>query len=370
MRITFFVHRYWPSVGGVEKYVHELARALLALGHEVSVVAGATQERLPDHSVFEGVSVHRFPALRSPLRCRLWLWRNYRLFTQADVIHVSNTHMLEYLWRMMWPALDRRKVFLTRHGMSYRYPVPESEMQRAVQSLRHCAGVAHDGAFIEKWLGVKPDICPPQGIFPRAADLPAQPALPPNSAVFIGRLEEDSGIRIYLDGVRLLQGRPGEAFTLHVYGDGPLGCALRAQAQRDRLKVIFHGRVADAQRHLVDGCFAFLDGRMAIQEAFARRRLVVAAYATPLKKDYVGGEYFSPYLVPVGSGAELADRVNYYTAHPDELRGLTERAYAFACTLSWERTAGEYLNLWRSRLGLQDRPAGDSPFPSPQVRRA
>ncbi len=370
MKITFFVHRYWPSVGGVEKYVHELAKALLALGHEVSVVAGATQERLPDHSVFEGVKVHRFPALRSPLRCRLWLWRNYRLFTQADVIHVSNTHMLEYLWRMMWPALDRRKVFLTRHGMSYRYPVPEMDKQRAVQSLRHCAGVAHDGAFIEKWLGVKPDICPPQGLFPRAAELPAVPAPPPTSAVFIGRLEEDSGIRIYLDGVRLLHDRHQGAFTLHVYGDGPLGPALRAQMQRDRLRVVFHGRVADAQRHLVDGAFAFLDGRMAIQEAFARRRPVVAAYATPLKKDYVGGEYFSPYLVPVGSGAELAERVTYLASHPNELRDQTERAYAFACTLSWERTAEEYLDFWRSRLGLQVRPAGEPQISPPQVRRA
>lgn len=370
MKITFFVHRYWPSVGGVEKYVHELAKVLLALGHEVSVVAGATQERLPDHSVFEGVEVHRFPALRSPLRCRLWLWRNYRLFTQADVVHVSNTHMLEYLWRMMGPALDRNKVFLTRHGMSYRYPVPESEKQRAQASLRRCAGVVHDGAFIEKWLGVKPDVCPPQGLFPRAVDLPQVPAPTPTTAVFIGRLEPDSGIRIYMDGVRMLN-RPGtRAFTLHVYGDGPMGPTLRDEVQREGLPVIFHGRVADAQRHLVDGCFAFLDGRMAIQEAFARRRLVIAAYASPLKQDYVSGEYFSPYLVPVGSGAELAERVSFYASHPNDLRDLVERAYTLACTLSWENTAGEYLGLWRSRLGLVDVPMNDSPFPPPRVRRA
>ena len=47
MKIVFLVHRYWPSVGGVEKYVHELGRALVDAGHEVDVVAGAHTVDLP-----------------------------------------------------------------------------------------------------------------------------------------------------------------------------------------------------------------------------------------------------------------------------------------------------------------------------------
>jgi hypothetical protein len=59
--------------------------------------------------------------------------------------------------------------------MSYIFPVPEWEKRRAIRSLRLAAGVIHDGAFIEKWLGVKPDLCPDQGLFPPAGELETVP---------------------------------------------------------------------------------------------------------------------------------------------------------------------------------------------------
>ncbi len=367
MKILFFVHHYWPSVGGVEKYIHELAKALLGLGHEVHVVAGATAERdvgsgsrgpgEPGREVHDGVQIHRFPALRSPLRARLWLSRNVGLFRRADVIHVSNTHMLEYYFRMLGFLIDDRKVFLTRHGTSYVYPIPESEKRRAIRSLELVTGVVHDGAFIETWLGVRPDVCPNQGLSPPADDLRRVPEPPPTSAVFIGRLEPDSAIRMYLDAVRILTCKQGREFRLNVYGDGSLGAELRDQVLRENLPVHFFGRTHDAQRYIVDSCFAFIDGRMAIQEAMARRRLVLAGYATLLKRDYVGREPFSPYLVTVASGAELAEKVAYYIDHPEDRLALVARAFEHARGLTWRRTAQTYLNLWQEGLTRPERKA-------------
>lgn len=367
MRTLFFLHHYWPSVGGVEKYIHELAKALLCLGHEVQVVAGATAERdggsgargpgEAESEVHEGVHIHRFPALRSPLRARCWLYRNVGLFRRADVVHVSNTHMLEYYFRMLGFLVGDRKVFLTRHGTSYAYPIPESEKRRAIRSLKRAAGVVHDGVFIERWLGVRPDVCPDQGLSPPADDLKPVPEPPPTSAVFIGRLEPDSAIRIYLDAVRILTCEQGRAFGLNVYGDGSLGAELRAQVLRENLPVHFLGRTHDAQQHIVDSCFAFIDGRMAIQEAMARRRLVLAGYTTPLKRDYVGGEPFSPYLIAVASGAELAEKVAYYIDHPEDRLAMVARAFEHARTLTWRRTAQAYLNLWQKGLTRPERKA-------------
>ena len=350
MKILFFVHRYWPSPGGVEKYVHQLGRALLAMGHEVDVVAGATSEGLPEAETHEGIHIHRFPALRSPLRCRLWFVRRRSLFARADLIHVSNTHMLEYYHRMLGFMISRRKVFLTRHGMSYKYPVPASEKRRAIRSLRLAAGIVHDGRFIEKWLGVEPDICPDQGIFPQADDLTPVPEPPPESAAYIGRLEPDSGIRTYIDAVRILTRDLGRTFTLNVYGDGTLMAELRDEVAGDRLDVRFHGRTPEAQDRIVESCFAFIDGRMAMQEAMARRRLVLAAYVDPLKRDYVGTEPFSPYLVPVADGAELARRVVHYADNPRQRAEQVERAYQHARTLTWHRNAQAYLDFWRHGL--------------------
>ncbi|MFQ5591156.1 MAG: glycosyltransferase family 4 protein [Phycisphaerae bacterium] len=350
MNILFFAHRYWPSVGGVEKYTQRMAQALVSMGHRVCVVAGATQERLPVEEIHEGVVIHRFPALRSATRCRCWLLSRLRLFTRADIIQVSNTHMLEYYWRMIGVLVDRRKVFLTRHGMSARYPVPTSERRRAVRSLALCSGVAHDGRFIERWLGVKPDICPAQGLHPETDDLQPVPEPPPTSSCYVGRLEPDTGIRIYIDAVRTLTCDMRLPLTLNVYGDGSLASELRQYCRRARLPVRFHGAVADAQTRITESCFAFVDGRMAIQEAMARRRLVFAAYTNPLKRDYLEGESFSPYLIAVASGEELAHRVAYSISHPDERVDLVSRAHAYTRTLSWHHTARSYLQLWEERV--------------------
>ena len=65
MKIVFLVHRYWPSVGGVEKYINQLSHALVAMGHEVDVVAGATQEGLATEETHEKICIHRYPALRT-----------------------------------------------------------------------------------------------------------------------------------------------------------------------------------------------------------------------------------------------------------------------------------------------------------------
>ena len=350
MRIVLLVYRYWPVVGGVEKYIHQLARSLQSAGHRVDVIAGATVEDLPESETHEGVPIHRFPALRSPLRSRAWFIRKLPLLARADVINVSNTHVLEYFWRMIGPMVDRRKVFLTRHGMSYTHPVPRQEKRRAKRSLKLAAGVVHDGEFIEKWLEVKPNICPDQGLHPQADDLTPVPEPPPESAVYIGRIEPDSGIGMYIDAVRILAKRWGRPFELQVFGDGTLARPLSEAAEREELPIRFNGREEDAQRHIVESCFAFIDGRMAIQEAMARRRLVVAAYTDPLKKDYIGGEPFSPYLVMAGDGEELARKVAHHIDHPDQRADLISRAFDHARTLSWTKTAEGYLELWRRKL--------------------
>ncbi len=99
MRIAFFVHRFWPSVGGVEKYIHELSRAMIATGHSVDIVAGDHVGNLPKTETHDGIRIHRYPAMRSPLRCRIHLLAMRRLPARADVTTVSNTQMLEYLLR-------------------------------------------------------------------------------------------------------------------------------------------------------------------------------------------------------------------------------------------------------------------------------
>ena len=137
MHIVFFVTRYWPAVGGVEKYIPELGKALVAMGHRVTVVAGAHEPGLADQEMHDGIDVIRFPAYRSRLRCWFHLMRHRGLFQEADVVHISDVLMVEYFQAMIGWTMPRRPLFLTRHGLSYRCPVPAEEQRRARRAASH-----------------------------------------------------------------------------------------------------------------------------------------------------------------------------------------------------------------------------------------
>lgn len=348
MHVLFLVPRYWPAVGGIEKYVRELGKALVDMNHRVTVVAAAHRPGLPDRETHDGIDVFRFPAHRSRLRSWVHLMGLRRLFVEADVVHISDVQMVECYCRMLGWTL-RRPVFMTRHGLSYRCPVPASEKRRAARAARLVRGIIDDGHFIAKWLGVPSDVSLEQGLSPRADEIGpvAEPA--DDTAVFVGRLDWDSGINIYVDAVANLRREHSVRLSLDVYGGGELEASMRARVQRERLPVRFHGFVEGAQKHLANGCFAFVSGRMAIQEAMARRRLVLAAYVNPLKHDYVREEPFSPHVCLAGTSEELADHIVHFRRDPAARRRRVERAFNYARTLTWSRTARGYLDLWRRR---------------------
>jgi len=71
MNILFVVHQFLPErVGGIEVYIHTLAKSLLALGHRVLVFHGSRQEIGPGEH--EGVpTFHTRGTFQGPLRSRL-----------------------------------------------------------------------------------------------------------------------------------------------------------------------------------------------------------------------------------------------------------------------------------------------------------
>ncbi len=348
MRIVFLVNRYWPSVGGVERYVAALAAALVGRGHEVTVVAGAHAPGLPASELHEGVAIRRFPAMRSPARCWAALLGMRRVFSEADIVHLCDTQMLDYYGRMVGWLMPARPVFMTMHGMSCVYPVPDGEKRRAARARSLVAGLIHDGAFIGKWLDVTPDVIAPQGLSPKADALPRMPEPAQPSACYVGRLAEDMGVSLYLDAVRILRDEYDCTLPLHVYGAGPLEAELRRTSDAQILPVTFHGHVPNAQDRLAEHTLALVSGRMAIHEALARRRAVVAAYCNPIRRDYVETEAFSPFIATGGDGATLAAQVYRLLTDADARRDVVERGFEHVRPLSWDRTADAYLALWTS----------------------
>lgn len=73
MRIAVFASAFYPSLGGVEELVRELAHQYTSKGHECLVVTNRWPRDLPAVDCFEGLEVLRFP-FRTPdggLKARL-----------------------------------------------------------------------------------------------------------------------------------------------------------------------------------------------------------------------------------------------------------------------------------------------------------
>jgi glycosyltransferase involved in cell wall biosynthesis len=348
VRIVFFCNRFWPAVGGVERYVAELARALLYRGHQVAVVAGDHTGRLPETERHDGIFIHRFPATRSPMRCRLRLIGQRRLFNNADIVHICDTQMVEYYRRMIGWIARPRTLCMTMHGMSCIHPVPDRELRNSRRAARFVDAVAHDGNFIGRWLGIAPNATIPQGLRPKAGQLANIPEPDDPSAAYIGRLEPDTGVYLYFDALAILRDQHNIDLPLHVYGAGSLDAELKQRAANDNLDVTFHGTVNHAQFRLSDHLLAFVSGRMAIHEAMARRRAVVAAWCNPIRADYVREEAFSPFILTGGSGEELASHAARLITEEPFRHDLIERALDHVRPLSWERTADAYLELWQN----------------------
>lgn len=350
LRVAFFVKRFWPDVGGVEKYVFELAQALLELGHCVHVIAGDPEGTRPATESHEGIEILRYPSRRSTLRAAWALRRATPVLHRADVIHVSDVEMLERYERFLARRVGAKPVFLTRHGMSLRDPVTVEELRRHERARRCVAGMLDDGTFIQRRYGATPDAVPDPGLRPMADELSTSPEPQAARAVFVGRLEPDTGVDIYLDGLQALRERHGIHLPLTVYADGSRRDELRRRAETFDLDVRWEAPRADAQDRLCDGTLAFVSGRMSIFEAMARRRCVVAAYMDPLKRDYVCGEWFSPLIGRARDGAEVAEHVAELLRDPRLRRARAEAAFQAVRRLNWGATAREYVRVWRAGL--------------------
>ena len=175
------------------------------------------------------------------------------------------------------------------------------------------------------------------------------PAIPEEpSAVFVGRLAEDTSLMLYLDALVALERKHGQRLRLVVAGDGPLRPIAERYVEAERLAVEFVGPVADPMTLLEEASFAFVSGYLAIWQALANRRLVFAVYENELKRDYVMGfPQAKDVLVTAGEAEQLAAALNDHLVNLDLGAERRERGALLAAENTWDRVADLYLAMYR-----------------------
>lgn len=211
MKILIYCPTFFPSVGGLEINVAQLAEGFHAAGHEVVVVA-TTENPNPEPFAFRVV--------RRPSRLEL-----LRLVRWCDVFFQANVSL-----RGLWPLLLVRRPWVVSHQGWYSLPdgkrSPQDRLKRFL--LRWGRSISASQAVADD-LGTPSTVIPNayrDDVFRRLSDVARDRDL-----IFVGRLVSDKGVTVLLEAVGLLATR-GIRPGLTIVGDGPERAALEAQAGR------------------------------------------------------------------------------------------------------------------------------------------
>jgi len=242
VKILFVAPHFYPAVGGVEKYVLELVRAL-SREHSVVVVTSGNE---PQKSLVEGVKVYHLPyKLRlsnTPIGLA-WYWR-LRKIIRAEQPDVINAHSpVPFMADMAALAAGKVPVLLTYHAGSMAKGTgglvdgvlklyETAVLPRLFARVQRVAAVYP--TFVQsKMQGIPTPLFIPPGI-DTALFRPNSKAEKTVDIMFAGRIQRTSawkGLDVLLAAVALLKKR-GRDVRVQIAGDGDAVEEYRQQAIR------------------------------------------------------------------------------------------------------------------------------------------
>ncbi|MGE0211231.1 MAG: glycosyltransferase family 4 protein [Parvibaculaceae bacterium] len=329
-------------VGGLFRHVHDLARGLSGLGHEVGIVCDsltggeAAESRLAEAEAYCGLGVHRLPMHRMPGLGDLAAARAVRRHCAGlspDILHGHGAKGGAYA-RLAARGLGAR-AFYTPHGGSLHFEWKSAQGAVFLTTERLLLPRTDGFLFVCEFerqafaaklgLGKVPSLVAHNGLWPEEfSEVPIGSRA--SDVLFIGELRDLKGVDVLLDALGHLD-RSGRPVTATIVGGGAMRADYEAQAARLGLasKVNFAGPLPARQ--------AFALGRLFVvpsrAESFPYVILeAVAAGKAVIASDVGGiGEMLpAANLVPAGDPQALAQAIRAGLDDLDSLRSAELRS--------------------------------------------
>jgi len=243
--------------GGAQNHVRDLAEALLARGHDVSVLAPAEPDAdLPGYVVAAGravpvpyngsVSRVAFGPVTAA-RVRRWLAAG-----RFEVVHVHEPATPSVSLLTLWACTDPMVgTFHTSNPRSRMMSAASAILLPALEKLAARIAVSEDArATLVQHLGGEPVIIPNGVYVSRYADARPDPALTGSgrSVVFLGRMDESrKGLPIFLRAVPAVLRAHADVIAV-VAGKGDAADAAELVPLDLRHRVHFAGMIDDRQK--------------------------------------------------------------------------------------------------------------------------
>lgn len=347
MNILFFSRLFYPHIGGVEKHVFEIGKILIKKGHKIIVVTEQNSPELKLFEIFEGIKIFRIPKLKEnkvkKFKIWRWLWVNRKLIANADIVHCHDVFFWYLPFRFLYLT---KRIFTTFHGYE-NYPLKPKDILMHKISEKLSKGNICIGDFIKKWYGTKATYTTYGGVgissfirSPRSGQISNK--VKNESALFVGRLDEQTGIKTYINAIKLIRKKIPD-FKFEIIGDGK----LRKEIEKD-FRVI--GFKKNPEKYFSDYNFAFVSRYLSILETLAAKRLVFAVYDNPLKGDYLKLTPFSKYIIICNSSSELASKTFFYLKNSNKKEKIINDGYEWVKKQTWEEVVKIYLKLWKTEF--------------------
>ncbi len=371
MKIAIVASDYFPTVGGVQTAVHNIAHHLKRLGHSVIIISALPPGKVPARELLDGVWVYRLPWGRRPLWSLpfratvtlIGLWRILRAFA-PDIVYLNFLSinalyvlLLHYVWRFKLVTSARGNDIqgIPHRSRLQRWMLPRL-FARADAAIFCSIYVEHDAApFLQRvspraFVGVVAD-----GFDPAEFSTPRAYTHPAPYVLAVGRLVHKKGFDLLIHAFATIAAEFPHVHLL-IAGDGEERAPLERLITEHDLRARVHLLgFADRAKTLALfwGCeFFVLSSRLepfgiVVLEAMAAHKAVLATKSGGVNELVQPG--INGWLVDIDAPA-LANGMRAMLANADATRALGERAPHTIQNRTWASVTEELLAVFENAL--------------------
>lgn len=332
--ILFLTRLYHPHIGGVEKHVELLSEGLIKKGFSVTVVTERFDSRLPLFEKIGCVGVYRIPIGKNLGTKKFYIWKwmilHLPILWKCNVIHVHDV----FYWLLPVRLLIlTKKVFITFHGYEG-YPLKKTWIWQRMIAEKLTNGTICVGDFMKKWYFTSPTSV----VYGAVKLSPEKFIEKGQSAVFFGRLDNQTGIQEYIKAYELIR-KKFPKFKLTVIGEGEL-----AKKIPKGIKILKF--TPDVSKYINMNRFIFVSRYLSMLEALVQKKEIFAVYNSPIMKDYLLKSPFAKHISVSSSGEDIADKV-ILSLKVGKDSNKIDKGYEWAKKQTWDSMVNMYLKLWQ-----------------------
>jgi glycosyltransferase involved in cell wall biosynthesis len=384
MKILTVLTYYRPHTSGLTIYVERLARSLVKLGHEVTVLTSQYDADLPREEVQDGVKIIRIPVLfrvSKGVIMPTFGWQAWKLVMSHDVVHL-HLPQFDAAGIALRGRILRKPTLITYHCDLL---LPKSLFNRVVNVVVHLmnylAGMLANriGAYTDDFAAHSPYlqqfkekvriILPPVVMPPAssaAVDEYQQQVNPQGRSPVVGmatRFATEKGVEILIKGLPKVMEQYPNAMVLYagqyqdVMGETAYFNKLLPdiQAFQDQGQWKFLGVLNPEEMAQFYSCLDVLVvPSLNSTETFGLVQIEAMLQGTPTVASNLPGVRVPPRLtgmgevVPIGDPVALADAIIKIVSNPDNYHGSQEE---IARTFDPLENAKSYLEIYQELGG-------------------